>query len=284
MRNEHQKGGIKTEILADALNNFAYLRRTQGDSREAEAFFRETLTLIPQLSGEAFNAVATTQSTLASVLAEQGRFDEALQTAREAVEDYRGRGETDSPNYGFSLTVLGGFLAEKGDFKEADAHLKEAETIFRRLLSPSALWLGDNLLNQATSLYNQEKFAESLAKADEALKIYEESFGRHYDHYPTALIVKGLTLTKTGQPKEGEKILREAVRLRAASLPKKHFWVAMANSALGENLIIQKRFAEAEPLVLESCESLKISQGEQNPRTLSAQYRLNELYNKWKKS
>ena len=89
MRNEYQKGTIKTEILADALNQLAYLRRTRGDSREAETLFRESLTLIPQLSGEAFNGVATTRSTLASVLGDQGRFDEALQTAREAVEEFR---------------------------------------------------------------------------------------------------------------------------------------------------------------------------------------------------
>ena len=35
MRTEYQKGTIKTEILADGLNQFAYLRRTQGDSRRA---------------------------------------------------------------------------------------------------------------------------------------------------------------------------------------------------------------------------------------------------------
>lgn len=115
------------------------------------------------------------------------------------------------------------------------------------------------------------------------MKIYEESFGTHYDHYPTALIVKGLTLTKTGQPREGEKILREAVRLRTKSLPKEHFWVAMANSALGENLIFQKRFPEAEQLLLESYQNLKNSQGAQNPRTILAQNCLTGLYEVWNK-
>ncbi|HEY0428432.1 MAG TPA: serine/threonine-protein kinase [Pyrinomonadaceae bacterium] len=277
MRYEHEKGNIKTEILADALNQFAYLRRTQGDSREAETLFRETLTLIPQLSGEAFNSVATTRSTLASVLADQGRFDEALQTAREAVEEYRLRNETDSPSYGFSLTILGGFLTEKGNFNEADAYLKEAETLFRRFLSPTNLWLGDNLRNQAISLYGQARFSEAIGKADETLKIYEESFGTHYDHYPTALIIKGLSLTKTGQTVEGEKLLREAVKIRTESLPKGHFWTALANSALGECLTIQKRYAEAEPLLLESYQDLKNSQGEQSPRTQLALGRLNEL-------
>ncbi len=277
LKNEYQKGNVKAETLAEALNNFAYLRRTQGDSREAESLFRETLELIPQLSDETRNIVATTRSTLASTIADQGRFDEALQTAREAVEEFKKRGEIDSPNYAFSLTVYGGFLSEKGEFAEADKVLREAEIIFRKFLSPSNLWLGDNLRNQAISLYNQGKYPEAIEKADMTLKMYEESFGKHYDHYPTALMIKGLSLAKSGQTNEGERLLREAFELRRNSLPKEHFWVAIAMSALGEGLTLQKKYAEAEPLLIESFESLKNSQGAENPRTVLAQNRLNEL-------
>ena len=273
VRIEQRKGNIQTEILADALNNFAYLRRTQGDSREAETLFREALELIP-----ARHSLATTRSTLASVLADQGRFDEALQTARDAADEYVQRNGTDAPGYGFSLTVLGGFLSEKGDFKNADENLKTAEAIFRQTLSPTSLWLGDNLRNQAISLYQQQKYAESTVKAAETLRIYDESFGKHYDHYPTVLIVQGLILTKTGMGKEGEKKLREAVRLRADSLPPDHFWIAIANGALGENLMSQNRLAEAETLLIESYNNLRNSQGEDNPRTQLAKSRLDTFY------
>src|SRR6266478_4749598 len=101
MRNEKRKGNIKAENLADALDNFGYLRRTQGDS-------------------------------------------------------------------------------------------KEAELLFRKILVPSHLWSGDNLRNQAISYYEQGRYAESLSKVTETLKIYRESFGTHYDNYPTALIIQGL--------------------------------------------------------------------------------------------
>ncbi len=124
--------------------------------------------------------------------------------------------------------------------------------------------------------------SEAIQKADENLKIYA-TFGKHYDHYPTALIFKGLSLAKTGQINEGEKLLREAVELRTKSLPKEHFWVAIAESALGEDLYLQKRFTEAEPFLLESFESLKGSQGTQNPRTILAQNRLVKLYQDWGK-
>jgi tetratricopeptide (TPR) repeat protein len=142
MRIAQQKGNIKAEVLLDALSSFGYLRRTQGDSREAEALFREALALRPQVPVEARYSLGITRSTLASTLADQGRFDEAVQTAREAVAETRQRGNPNRPDLGFSLTVLGGFLSDKGDFAAADAALLEAETIFRRLLQPSHLWLG----------------------------------------------------------------------------------------------------------------------------------------------
>jgi Tetratricopeptide repeat len=85
-------------------------------------------------------------------------------------------------------------------------------------------------------------------------------------------------LNSLGKVTEAEKVLREAASLRAENLPKDHFMSALTNGALGECLTTQKRFAEAEPLLSESYQSLKLSQGEQNPRTLLAKNRLDRLY------
>jgi tetratricopeptide (TPR) repeat protein len=277
MRSEYNKGNVQPEALADALNNFAYLRRTQGDSREAETAFRETLELMPQLKGDAYNTVATTRSTLASTLDDQGRFDEALDTARLAVDEFRQRNDADSVNIGFALNIYGGLLALKGDYTNADVALKEAEGIFKKLFAPTSLWIGDNLRNEAVSLYGQQRYGEAIVKANECLKLYENNFGKHYDQYPTALIAKGLSLAHSGRIDEGEAALREALELRASKLPPEHYWVGMAKSALGECLTIEKKYAEAAPLLSEGYENLKVSQGENNPRTLLAKGRLDEL-------
>ena len=281
MRIGQKNGSITAETLLGSLNAFACLRRNQGDSREAEAAFREVLALGSQAPPD-FD-LGTTHSMLASTIADQGRFDEALQTARDAVTETRQREGAESSILGFTLTILGGFLSDKGNFAEADTALREAETIFRKQQQPSGLWVGDNLRNQAISFYRQNRFAEAQTKVDETLKIYLESFGVHYDNYPTALITKGLILNKTGKAKEGETILREAVKLRTESLPKDHFWVAVANDALGECLTTQKRFAEAEPLLVESYGVLNSRLGTRDPRTTEALGRPVALYELWGK-
>jgi serine/threonine protein kinase/Flp pilus assembly protein TadD len=285
MRDEQKRGNLKAARLADALNNLAYLRRTVGDSKDAEAIFREALSLNDEMSPDEWSFFnGTTRSTLASTLADQGRFEDALRTAREAVTEYQQRGETNNPSYGFCLTVLGGFLTDKESYAEADASLRQAEAIFRKMLAPSSLWLGDNLRNQGLSLYQQGDYHVAFDKASEAQKIYLEGFGTHYDHYPTVLIIQGLSLSRMGKPQDGEPLLREAVKLRTERLPQGHYWIAVANSALGECLTLQKRYAQAAPLLLSSYESLTQSQSPQSPHLRATLERLVALYENWGKA
>ena len=283
MRAAVADGKIKTEVFTSALNNFGYLRRTQGDSKEAEAAFREVLDLSPRISNDSHFTSCVTRATLASVLADQGRFQEAVQTSQEAVAESRREGISSTPYFGFILTIYGGFLTEEGRCAEADSALKEAERIFRQLLTPMNLWTADNVRNQAALLYKQERWNEALAKAQEALRIYRESFGTHYDNYPTALIIQGLSLNRLGRTADAENVLREAVKLRVELMPRGHFFTALAQSALGECLVRQHRFDEAVSLSIPSYHELLQSQGPDNPRTILAKNRLRDLYIAWNK-
>ncbi|MBV9009580.1 MAG: protein kinase [Verrucomicrobia bacterium] len=266
-REAYRRGKADEVDFAMTLNNFACLRRTQGDSHEAVLLFREVLSLNPQLTIDSDSFLQTVRCTLALSLDDEGNFAEALQTARAAVAASQLAGHADTPAFAFLQTVLGGFLTESGNFKEADAALAGAENILRRYFSPVHLWLGDNLRNQATSLYRQGRFAEAKAKNDEALQIYSESFGPYYDQYPTVLVTKGLLLDKTGHASEGEAVLREALQLRLSSLPKDHFWVGMAEGALGECLADEGQRAEAEKMLRAGCDILRNKFGPNDPRT-----------------
>jgi serine/threonine-protein kinase len=274
---------MRPEVLASALNDFGYLRRTQGDSHEAETLFREVLDLSPAFSNDSRFVVGVTRATLASVLADQGRFQEAMRMAEEGVTSCRREGIAETPDFGFVLTIYGGFLVEDGQLTKADSVLKHAEGIFRRLLAPANLWLGDDLRNQADCLYHQGRWIDAVTTVRGALRIYQQSFGTHYDNYPTALTIEGLSLNKLGRIREAETVLREAVTLRTELLPPGHFFTALAQGALGECLTTQHRFTEAEPLVLQSYNDLLRSQGSDNPRTRLAKTRVHDLYAAWHK-
>lgn len=277
LRKAYVKGDADVGLLVGTLNVYGYLRRTQGNSKDAELAFREALSVAPQLPKTSHFIVGITRSTLASTLADEGLFSEALRTALEAVGEGRRAGLADTPGFGFSLTVLGGLLTDDNQLPEADKVLAEGEAIFRRFLEPSHLWLGDNLRDRAIALYKEKRYGEAEEKVDECLRIYRAGFGSHYDQYPTALIIQGLILSQTGRMSDGERVLREALKLRTDSLPPQHYWVAQAKGALGDCLAREQRLSEARPLLESSYRTLKLDFGPADPRTKEAAARLQEL-------
>ncbi len=282
LRAAQKKGTISADYLITALNGFAILRRAQGDSKQAEMLLREELTFTAQVSPASKNDLGVAEAVLALILADQGKFDEAVAIVRKKIAAIpQTKGET--PELCAILTGFGSFLMEKGDLAEAEKNLREAETVYRKLYDRSNMQLGDNLRLQAQAFYLQQQYAEAEARINETLEIYRSATSPQYINYATALVVQGLIYSQTGRPTEAEKLLREAVQLRATNMPETHFLRATANGALGEFLTAQKRFPEAEPLLLASYESLRKSQATNSPRTKLALERLASLYQAWNK-
>ena len=131
---------------------------------------------------------------------------------------------------------------EKGELAEAEENLRQAEAIYRKLYHQSNMQLGDNLRLQAQALYAQNRYAEAEAKINETLEIYRAGSSPQYVNYPTALMVQGLIYSQTGRTTEAEKLLREAVRIRAENVPELHFYeqlqtVPSANSWQGKSVL-----------------------------------------------
>lgn len=77
--------------------------------------------------------------------------------------------------------------------------------------------------------------------------------------------------------------MREAFEIRSRLLPAGNRLTGISEAALGECLTVQKRYAEAEPLLVESHRILKTTAGEMDPRTMETARRLAALYESWGK-
>lgn len=284
LRAEHKKGHVIADVVFLAQNDFAVLQRARGNSREAEALLRESLTMKSQISREGAGNIGIAESTLVLTLLDQGLFEQAEAGARALVAQFRGQARQETVELCAALTILGSVLMEKGALDDAGTHLREAEAIYRKLYSPNFVAIYDNVRLQAQVLYLQGKLAEAETRINQTLENYRQNLGPQYISFGTALTIQGLILNKAGRAAEAEAILRRAVDLRTKHLPKEHFMSALTKGALGEVLLSQRRFADAEPLLLESYQDLKRSQATDNPRTVAAKNRLAELYSRWQKS
>jgi serine/threonine-protein kinase len=283
LRAEQKKGTVSADYLGAALNGFALLRRAQGDSKEAENLLREQLALQPYVSPEQKKAAGVVQAILALTQADQGKFDEAIKIVLGKIAAIRERKQEATPEVAANLTGLGSFLLENGQAAESLENLREAEAIYRKIYSAANMQLGDNLRLQAQAFLALRQYTEAEAKINTALEIYRAGSSPQYVNYATALMVQGMIYSQTGRTAEAEKLLREAVRIRAENVPETHFLRATANGALGEFLTTQARFPEAESFLLASFQSLKKSQAGNSPRTRLALQRLANLYEAWNK-
>ncbi len=106
----------------------------------------------------------------------------------------------------------------------------------------------------------------------------------HGDKHPNSaysMLGLGEVLLSMKRPGEAEAIIREAVAIRQESLPADHPLTAEAGSLLGASLVAQSRFAEAEPVLIASYETLSERYGNSHRATTATAQRLVDLYESW---
>lgn len=284
LRAYHERGALSADHLVSALYNLALIRRAAGDSKAAEAALREIMTLESRTGPEVGAGFPKFESVLALALADQGKFDDAEKILKAKIAAYRQKVEDASdPGLVANLSILGGTLLGKKKYAEAEANLREAEALYRKIYDANFRSLGDNLRIEAQLFYEKQEYAEAEAKIDECLRIYHVSATPSYINYATAGMIQGMIYSQTARPAEAEKLLREAVQLRVQYSPSGHFLRAIAENELGQFLAGQKRFDEAQALMVPSYESLKNSQAPNSPRVRTALERLVALYESWGK-
>ncbi len=173
--------------------------------RDDETFYRHIIALNPQARYAHFN--------LGDALYNQGRYEEALEAARVAVEQ--------APDYPMAYVSLGEILNALGRFKEAETHLRHIIA-----LSPQE-W--DAYFNLGDALYNQGRYEEALEVARVVVEQRLDSAPAHVN--------LGLILNALGRFKEAETHLRRAIALDPQ--------VRDAHLNLGAVLCEQGRFEEA---------------------------------------
>ena len=275
LRSEYVAGRIEPYVFALSLLDYGTASRATGDAVLAEKLIREAVDIA------AATSVAVTEenarSMLSLVLFDQGRFEEAKTSQLTMLNRIRQRNAEDYVSLCGTLTLLGSIQMESGDLTEAMNSLRDAEGMYRKLYGNEATPLYDNLRLQAQAKYLKGDLIGAKKIIDIVVAKYSATSNPRYISFATALTVSGSILNKLGNHSEAENILREALRLRTENLPPEHFMTALTKGALGEILLDKKSYADAEPLLRQSLDSLMQSQKAENPRLKLARDRVARL-------
>jgi tetratricopeptide (TPR) repeat protein len=261
------KAAVKQRDSALAAEQVA--RRSEGQTKAVLDLLKKTL-LSAGRPGDASLAEAFWTGG-------QGR-DVTLRKAVDATEAEVARTFADRPLGEASVReLLGAAYMNLGDAPRAVTQYERALALREAMQGASH--------PDAADCRNQLAVAYRLAgRTDDASRLFEsdpDSAGR-----AKALAVRGSMLLLQKNPAQAELALRECLRIRQSTQPDD--WTTYeTKSTLGEALLDQQKFADAEPLLLSGYEGMKKQESrihaEDKPRVRRAALRLAELYDAWGK-
>jgi serine/threonine protein kinase/Tfp pilus assembly protein PilF len=273
-------GPVHPEV-ALGMNSLATCLVVLGKLGEAEQMLREVLSMQQKLFGSKHHHLAVTLYNLADCLQKQGKFDEAEERLRESLAMVRDLFGNEHVDVAATLHELGILLRKRGKLAEAEDALSQALAMNRKLLGDNHPETTLNLANLRATLWDQGKLpeAERLCQEQVAALRAHPPVDEQQLAEPLASLVTTLLMEKKFS--EAEPSARECLRIRQAKSPEDWRTFSTLN-VLGACLLGQKKYSDAEPLLLTGYEGMKQREAKipagGKPRLKEALQRLVELY------
>ena len=256
--------GDGTNELAATLNALGEIRHDRGSFEEAEAMYRQALEISEGIPGVTA-AEASAANNLAMVLLDQGRNQEALPVAQQALSiglEYSG--ET-SEAAGTAKQALGATYTALGDYQEALRWSEESVAIYRKVFPSDHIRIGTTLNYHAVILNRLELLDEAEAAYREAIGIYEVTYGAEHWYVAATMNNLALVLNKAGRYVESKELLEKALGINEASLGEEHPRTTTARLNLAATLTHLEEHAGAEILLRRVVEADRRDLGNEHP-------------------
>jgi tetratricopeptide (TPR) repeat protein/predicted Ser/Thr protein kinase len=238
-----------------AMNNLSTDYYQQGKFAQAEALGRRALEIRQRVLGPEHLDTLMSMTNLGNTYGSAGKYEQAVAIFSQTVETQRRVLGPDHPLTVLTMNNLAGTYGVIGKYEEAEALLVETLGISRRVLGPEHPDTLYVLAELAFTYERQGKHAVAEAHAAQALALRRRVLGsQHPDTMASAASLALIYLTQ-GKFAESEQLAREALAFYGKSLPDD--WKRFdAESVLGASLAGQKKFSEAEPMLLEGYQGM----------------------------
>ena len=270
------------------MNNLGNVYRAENNDAQAEPLYRQTLRIRRRVLGPEHPDTLTSMNNLANVYWSQGNYPQAEALYSETMETQRRALGPEHPDTLLSMGNLAATYAKEGKDAQAEALFAQTLEISRRVLGPEhTRTLG--FLSDLASLYlRQGKYGLAETDAAQVLAGRRRAGGSEdpFDIHAAAADL-ALVYVLEGKFSASEPLARENLEFNQKEQPDN--WQRFrAESLLGATLVGQKKYAEAEPLLLAGYQGMsarKEKMGVPNLYHLDcAREWLAQLYESWGKS
>ncbi len=242
--------GPESRNTLDSMNTLAMVYYSQGKYAQAEALDTQTLEIRKRLLGPEHPATLGSMTNLAIAYRSQGKYPEAEALDSQTLAIRKRISGPEHPDTLSCMINLANSYMLEGQYAPAEALFNNALENCRRVVGPEHPYTL-SLLSDFASMYQREgKYDLAETYAERALKGRRNTLGSQ--HPDTMRSAADLALAHLARNKftESEPLAREALEFNRKKQPDD--WQRFrAESLLGASLAGQKKYAEAEPLLLE---------------------------------
>jgi serine/threonine protein kinase/tetratricopeptide (TPR) repeat protein len=248
-------GNYHSEV-GTVLHNLGIVLRRKGESAKAEAVIREALDVDRKLFGDEHPEVANVLSNLALALRDQGKLGEAETACRESLDMQRKLLRDEHPvQIASSLVCLASVLSDERKLADAEMCYREALARLERLGIEHPL-TRDTWLFLVSTLGKEGKLAEAEQLCSDRLPDLRARLPADDPGLVDALQKFADILLTDGKFTEAEARAHEALAICEKTAPDDWRMFAMRR-LVGTSLLGQKKYAEAEPLLLSGYRGMK---------------------------
>ena len=245
---------------------------------EAKARVSEYLTLVRTKDGEQGMAYADGLLQMSNLRLSQQDAAGAETLYRQAAAIYR-RLRPHTPSFAGVLTSLAYDLIVQGKLDEPEGLLREAQGLYRSTIGENSTAYGGAIGCLSWLHFLRGEYAQAEAEMGVAAVIARASQTPEGEQdYVGGRLLLALAITRLGKPAEAEPELRRCLELAKTNHLNGNASPATASGALGECLLDQHRYAEAEPLLLADYDHQGKSPAEKMPQLTDPGRRLHDLY------
>jgi serine/threonine protein kinase/tetratricopeptide (TPR) repeat protein len=264
-------------------NGLARLYQAQRKYAQAETLFKEVLKIRTAKLGTANPSTVTTKHNLAALYWSMKKLDHAIPLFEEVALQQRKNLGTEHPDTLQAIAYLGVCYRDVGRLEDSIRCLEEVLAAVRKLPGPIPAMLAPLLRDMVLAYDRARQYAKSEPLYRQLLEQGRKQFGGDDPRTAGLMAEMALNLLRQKKHAEAETTLRDCLAIRARQLPEE--WQTFSTrSMLGEALLGQKKYTEAEPLLKDGYQGLKQRQGTipvmvRKLRLTEALLRLVALYN-----
>jgi serine/threonine protein kinase/Flp pilus assembly protein TadD len=269
--------GAEDKDVAVTLVELARVLNDGGRFDEAEPLIRESLAVRRKVFGEEHRETAVSKSELGRQLMRRGDLAGAEPLLRENADTTMRTLGAGHPNTAAARSTLAQLLMINGDAATAEAMIREAVEVNRRVFGAEGIEYAQSLNNLATAVEWQGRLAEAQDLFEHSVRIAQPQLGEAHPRVQAYLVNLARVRIARGDGAATAASLGAVLSARQQLLPPGDWRIAQTQSLLGAALLAQKRYADAEPLMIAAAAGLKALPGLQDRERVANLARLETL-------